>query len=48
MKTLSMLVVALGVALPTLASAMTADQSVHSDKARAIFEQINDRQDGND
>ena len=29
--------VALGLALPSIASAMTAEQSVHTDKARAIF-----------
>ncbi|MEM1114840.1 MAG: hypothetical protein AAGI11_23220 [Pseudomonadota bacterium] len=43
MKTVaSTLIVALGLALPTLASAMTAEQSVHTDKARAILEQAAD------
>lgn len=34
------LVIALGVAAPSIASAMTAGQSVHSDEARVIFEKL--------
>ena len=37
MKTVTYALVALGLALPTVASAMTAEQSLHTDKARAIF-----------
>jgi len=40
MKFVAPLLIALGVALPSIASAMTPEQSLHSDKARAIFEQI--------
>ena len=46
MKTVTYLIVALGLALPTVASAMTAEQSLHSDKARSIFEQIKAEQVG--
>ena len=42
MKTVTYLIVALGLALPTVASAMTAEQSLHSDKARSILEKIID------
>lgn len=38
--------VALGIALPSLASAMTAEQSLHTDKARSIFEQLADENRG--
>lgn len=42
MKTVAYALVALGLALPSVASAMTADQSLHNDKARAIFLQLAD------
>lgn len=40
MKTVAYALVALGLALPSVASAMTPEQSLHSDKARAIFEML--------
>ena len=40
MKTVAYALVALGLALPSVASAMTPEQSVHSDKARSIFIQL--------
>ena len=40
MKPVAYALVALGIALPSVASAMTAEQSVHTDKARAIFLQL--------
>jgi hypothetical protein len=38
--------VAVAIALPAVASAMNADQQVHTDKARAIFEIIASEQKG--
>ena len=48
MKTIAYALVALGIALPSVASAMTPEQSLHSDKARAIFMQLAEetREDG--
>ena len=40
MKTVAYALVALSLALPSVASAMTADQSVHTDEARSIFVKI--------
>ena len=40
MKTIATALVALGLALPTVASAMTPEQSLHTDKARSILVQI--------
>ena len=40
MKTVAYALVALGLALPTVATAMTPEQTLHSDKARSIFLQL--------
>ena len=40
MKTVTYALVALSLALPTVASAMTAEQTLHTDKARSIFVQL--------
>lgn len=40
--------VALAIALPSIAAAMTPEQSVHSDKARSIFAQIAAEENGDE
>lgn len=46
MKTLTYALIALTVAIPSLASA-NEEQKVHTDKARAIFEMLADEDRGN-